>query len=183
MLSRQLGCFVVAVLIGLILPSSVAAQIENPRGTLFMPAGPTLPNQDIVDEINAIRGQLGGGVAEQLKGLNLIGQGEGSGLVEEVQREFSQEVSRLAGEGKRTFPQVQLPGVGTIEPGPIVTVSRAIGMPKRLEHYSTAEKLRSVARRMEEIAADLEGVNFYQDADKIRGQAQLFWQKARQLPR
>jgi hypothetical protein len=44
---------------------------------------------------------------------------------------------------------------------------------------SSSDQLRAAARRLEELAAELEVASLYEEADQIRNQAEKFWLKAR----
>jgi hypothetical protein len=50
-----------------------------------------------------------------------------------------------------------------------------------LSKRNPTDLLRSTARRLEDLAADLEAANLYEQADQIREQAGKFWLKAREI--
>ena len=54
-------------------------------------AKPKEPSEQIIDEIKAIRKQMGGGIADQLKGLGY----DGSNWDQQVEAEFENELNRL----------------------------------------------------------------------------------------
>ena len=100
---------------------------------------------EIVDQINAIRRQMGGGVAERLKGM-FDDSGHG---VEQLQRDFERELNDLA-----TAPsRVQ------------------VAMPSECETSCVCESLRKAARKLDSVAADLEDTGLYHEADRIRASA------------
>ena len=100
---------------------------------------------EIVDQINAIRRQMGGGVAERLKGM-FDDSGHG---VEQLQRDFERELNDLA-----TAPsRVQ------------------VAMPSECEASCVCESLRKAARKLDSVAADLEDTGLYHEADRIRASA------------
>lgn len=154
------------------------------------------PDQNLIDEINAIRRQLGGGIAEELKGLNL-----GNHVENQLREDFDQELNRLAAR-RQALSIVGSPRLGpdrnkwhdsrndlfsgeTSENN--LNISRSVAPsgltpihPRtRISQSLQIKKLRLSARRLDEIAAELEEVGLYEEADSIRGQARNFWLKAR----
>ena len=123
------------------------------------PAQPTVPpkiSPAMMDEINAIRAQLGGGIGEQLKGMFDDDQ--------ELNLEFQKQLKRQG--------QVKLPPSATYRQVATEPKSQAPPVPR-------VSRLRSVARLLDQAAADLEELEMYQDADRIREQAQQYRQMAR----
>ena len=102
---------------------------------------------EIVDQINEIRRQMGGGVAEQLKGM-FDDSGRG---VEQLQHDFETELNDLATAPRRT--QVAKP------------------LDYECETSRMCVSLRKAARELDSVAADLEDIGLYKEADKIRASA------------
>jgi hypothetical protein len=122
-------------------------------------------DQAVIDDINQIRRQLGGGIGKELEGLNqIIKENPISGGLwttidaDELDAEFNNELERL----------VEKPEAAS------KSYSRNLSSPR-----SAVQTLRESARMLETIAANLEEVNHYAEADSLRGQARDFWLKAR----
>ena len=90
---------------------------------------------------------MGGGVAEQLKGM-FDDSGHG---VEQLQRDFERELNDLATAPRR------------------VQVAKAL--PSECETSRVCESLRKAARKLDSVAADLEDTGLYHEADRIRASA------------
>jgi len=172
----------------------VTAQLDEPA-----PARSEIqsrPGQDLIDEINAIRRQLGGGIAEELKGLDL-----GNHVENQLREDFDQELNRLVTK-RRTLSVAGMPqshayrnkwqdskidppsGETSKNDFSISRSSAPIGLNPthpvtRIPQSLQIKKLRSSAHRLDEIAAELEEVGLYEEADSIRGQARNFWLNAR----
>ena len=208
-------------------------------------AGTSQANQAVVDEINEIRKQLGGGIEEQLRGLGI-----GKILDSQLKNDFEQELKQLAAQDAKSLKSGADPGT-TPDAAPSVdhagfsdlrqknraqslaqsriiarmisrggqsTVDNSRFVPKDNNHrfsgdtshifnfsrppqygpaagaqpgdfpaanatvkHSPLQSLRSAARRLDEISAELEDVGLYPEADSAREQARSFWLKAREL--
>ncbi len=80
------------------------------------------------------------------------------------------------------FPPVKAaakPGVPPNSPPLKAANNSGFPMVKR----SSSDQLRAAARRLEELAAELEVADLYEEADQIRNQAGKFWLKARKTAR
>ncbi len=194
-------------------------------------ADSVLSNQALIDEINAIRNQLGGGIRDQLRDLDF-----GKQLEIQLKNDFERELNRLAvqdagnhkpgvGQKDSNFPGAAPPSDRpyAIGPGnreghpqhpdvpfrfePRTGVGPGFGPPPRMFNFhrpighesaypsqnpdsrapgahrssNPVGPLRSAARRIDQIAADLEEVGLYAEADSAREQARRFWLNARQL--
>lgn len=183
-MNRQLGICVSLVLTcaaGGGTRSIAAQEIEKRPATRLVDLNdPGLENQAVVDEIREIRKLLGDGIAERLEGLDLGKSGEPMNLEQVFNRELdrlSKQTSQSGGRAssKMTPPEHPAPPDPAHVSHPIALRSTAT------DPAPAAVRLRRAARRLEEIAADLEDVHLFQDADEIREQARKFWNKARQF--
>lgn len=215
-------------------PATLTAQSNDPppiESTIHESA-----NQAVIDEINAIRNQLGGGIGEQLKGLDL-----GNPLNAQLQNDFERELNRLAtqnslsldraptktndsgsdiestrkpknttNDGQAAIPREIHDKRSPVRSGWLPNqrgTSELHGNPKALlrsleqkknfmpstvgseflafkasitrPQASQIRPLRVAARRLDEIAAELEEIGLYAEADSVRQQAHHFWLKAR----
>lgn len=175
--------WILTALIAMGFAADVNAQAPLPPGS--DPAG---TEQQVVEEINAIRQQLGGGIASQLKDAWI---GNLPGLP--IQQEFDRELKRLVSEAKpaeiaapgrpnRTANMIDhsnniansgdstrsnVDGLDEIPQGPIRV------RPPRGEH------LRRAARHLEQAAEELEYAGYFDQADRLRASAGQLWQQAR----
>lgn len=152
------------------------------------------PDQTLVNEINAIRSQLGDGVAERLGGLVDDDQWK-----ELAAMEFNQELKRLVGQSPTsqrpatTLPQLPRsatqPSISQSFPDPIAAPRRQTSIAENTQVHlgrpsvfrNSVGRLRNAARLLDAIAADLEEAKLFSEADEIRGQAEKFWRKAREF--
>lgn len=119
----------------------------------------TLTPQQIIDlrQIAALRALMGGGVAERLQGAI-----PGS----DPEQQFQQSLENLAIQNK-TAPPLFRP----------VSHGRNYRPPTR----SPQDALRSSAKKLEDLAAELELVQIYDKADELRELAVKYWLQARSL--
>ena len=108
-----------------------------------------------IDQIKAIRRQMGGGVASQLEGL-FEGSGQGR---EHLQREFDRQLKGLVGSPPK--------------------VPAAQSEPATDSNHDICSTLRQAARELDSIAADVEDVQLYAEADQIRANAKILRLRAR----
>lgn len=174
--------------------------IEPPKGPRWTPESLkssgeiSAQQQQLMSEIEAIRAQLGGGLSEQLKGLDqslLPPSVQDKATIQEksptAQQFFegalrtivNQETDAKRPEGSQTLLQHHSSAA--------VVASK----PRRWHHQmpnptAKQETLRRCAQQLEQVAAELERVGTYDDADQVRRQAQTLWTEARnqsELPR
>lgn len=108
------------------------------------------PQSEMIDQINALRRQMGGGVADQLDGLfDDSEQGR-----EQLQREFNRELNKLVA-----------------KPLPAEVVAPVPGDSRKDAANPMCVALRNAARELDSVAADLEDAELYQTADRIRASA------------
>ena len=233
-LSRGIWILVVFIC----LPGSIYGQTKNQP--VIEDATHRHTIQAVIDEINEIRKQLGGGIEEQLQGLHF-----GNPLKDQLKNDFDQEIERRLADSqaailesgadhansqrknpvesgsqhRQTVAPFGHPGV--LRPNPIqvvpktatnqqmgnqpeeLSLNRVFSFDQPVENESAAlptysvllarrtsaehppaspvRPLRSAARRMDEIAAELEEVGLFAEADSAREQALKFWLKARLL--
>lgn len=214
-------------------------QNESPRDNpIHANEGAVSPiERQKIDEINAIRAQLGGGVAGHLS--SLFGNTDSHPPLnnEQLQTEFEHELGRLAvqqrseqrlGPGSDAGPQQRLeqrsgPGsdAGSASanwsregrnPEPNQGNRSSIARPispdygfdqqrnpepgqnsqpsrwfvpdrpnsKTMSGTEATTRLRSVARLLEQAAAELEEIQFHSDADELRNKSQQYWRTARE---
>jgi hypothetical protein len=163
-------------------PIPIGKQPElNPAPTVLdSTPNQALANEDLVNEIQAIRKQLGGSIAEQFNGLEL---GK-PGAPMSAQQVFNQELDRLAAQTLQPggLPPSALAPAGHQPPVSQSNVSRPLKLRSPASDLErTTVRLRQAARQLDEIAADLEDARLFQDADEIREQARRFWSKAREF--
>ncbi|MDB2687753.1 hypothetical protein N9Y42_11140 [Mariniblastus sp.] len=83
------------------------------------------------------------------------------------------------------FMQNVLPGLKAGVGGGIAEQSKLFAIPglktKAVKVDSPQQVLRSTARTLEELAADLEQVKFYDKADELRKTAAQYWSQARTM--
>ena len=206
---------------------------------------PSATEQQMLDEIKAIRQRMGGGVAERLKGLNLDDETNASN-----REEFDQELLRLnkqalvanppvanppkqhdgkgdnrLGDDARTNSGQQFgPSRSSVNSRPVSQstynereqLQQEIAHRNQLIQYEMRARqgalefqnrainhgpvnskpspdaqlaqrqraqLRDAARRMEELAAEFEESDLYEEADETRDRARRFWEKARHFKR
>ena len=194
-------------------------------------AQPTESERQWLDEMQAIRQRVGGGVAERLKGLNLSEESTAMN-----QQEFEQELMRLkpqrmsdaqdgpldtarqiqilelqranalrqadiSREQAARFREAQPPardqstynegrrGRRQAEPREQQRAQYAAGWSEEPRRSAVrpglasrqSDVLREAARRLEQLAAEFEESNLYDEADETRDRARHFWQKSRQL--
>jgi hypothetical protein len=114
-----------------------------------------------VDEIIALRDGLGGSVVGSVFGAE-------NGLADELNGEFQAELARLVRQGADE-PQDRMP--------------EAQLMPGELPRVALSEKvhaIRTVSRQLEQLAWDLEDIQAYVEADRLREQAMALRIKARE---
>lgn len=112
-----------------------------------------------VDQINEIRRQMGGGVAGQLEGLfDSPDQGR-----QQLQRQFDRQLNDLVGTSTS-------PPVPAVQP-----------LPPSGSSHSVCVTLRLAARELDSVAADLEDIALYAEADQIRGNARNLRLRARMM--
>ncbi len=198
-------------------------QNESPRDNpIHANEGAVSPlEQQKIDEINAIRAQLGGGVAGHLS--SLFGNSDSHPPLnnEQLQTEFEHELGRLAvqqrsgpgsdagpananrnanwgreernpepNQGNRNsiarpnspnygFDQQRNPEPGqNSPPGRWFVPARPNS--KTMSGTEATKRLRSVARLLEQAAAELEEIQFHSDADELRNKSQQYWRTARE---
>lgn len=150
------------------------------QDSVLAPTQQPLPanvNPSVMTEINSIRQMMGGGVAEQLKGI-LPDPELGLQLEADFEKALRQQASQLN-------PGLATPGpsnpnrVRSLNSGgpPPQSPPVASQVPKLIHHH---HRLRAAARQLELIAADLEDGELYQEADSLREQARAFWLKSRE---
>lgn len=190
-------------------PNSVLGAVESGDDLIAKPVdGPesTVEARQIAEEINSIRRQLGGGLAQHLGEItNADSQAE-----ESLEASFQNELNRLARESKRqpdrSIGQVDAlrERIGqTTEPYSQPVRSDSIfqqqplyqtnsSQPSRsLERVAfgnsgsgspasnPADQLRGAARALDQMASQFETSGLYEEADQVRAQAQRFWLKSR----
>lgn len=133
------------------------------------------PNQALIEEIGALRQRLGGGLEEQLKGI--ISDVD---LKTQLRNDFDQAlIQQLNQKNAPSHGPNLVRSLGTESPSerraPIDSVTSSL--PKQ------TIALRAAARKMEIIAAELEGKGLFQEADSLRDRARVFWLKSRRLPK
>ena len=165
---------------------------QGETGTSSIP-GPNLQDQAVVLEINEIRKQLGGGVVETLSGML------DPPMKRELQESFDQQIRSL----KVDVPPIGTPfGLPTLQmplprpshgfssqhasavpakfrsgdPHAALTPSRAVDLGSR-----EIQVIRRSARRIDEVAADLEELGIYAEADRLREAARRLRQHARRM--
>ena len=169
------GLFLVCLAIGLF-PAVVASQEQH---------APVDPK--ILKELSEIRARLGGGVAEQLKGIDTSETWK-----ETAKRAYEEEIRRLAaGQAsslKASTRPAETPLLQPIKANPQPEkrwtqdsgdASNSPASPNRGLSQDRICHLRNAARHLEEMAANFELQGMYQEADEIREQAHRFWHKAR----
>lgn len=182
-------------------PMPLDRSLENQQNPLQRQANEidrlpaTAREQQMIDEVLALRRQMGGGISEQLKDLNL---GDGEFSPEQLARD---ELSRLAREesrlrpGKLTGSTNRPSGTLTMEPTDTdqirPSVDRALQQPgsqfmagsmdrnPTIDPNAARSSIRAAARQLEEAAAELENAQQYNEADKIRRIAGELWLRAR----
>ncbi len=117
------------------------------------------PADQAVDQINAIRRQMGGGVAAQLEGLF---ENSDRGR-QQLQHEFDRHLNNLM-------------GASTAPPVPAVQSHLPSGSAR-----SVCVTLRQAARKLDSVAADLEDIELYAESDQIRGNARNLRLRARMM--
>lgn len=211
----------VGILVAIILASPVAAQEDGPHLLPRSVSGQPIPagtgrlarpdpseqeldsqgnrqlDPAILEEINQIRTQLGGGVAAILKDFDLkpvpqpriVGGGEDAvanpdslSLRGELRSHFDQEIYRLMrdqGQAPSRSLQANPVQIGV----PVASHSRVVGSRRVGRTFVLSSRqagvLRESARHLEEVAAGLEGAGLYSQADQVRDQARAFWVQAR----
>jgi hypothetical protein len=119
-----------------------------------------LMDQKVIDQINAIRRQMGGGVADQLDGLfDDSEQGR-----EQLQQEFNRELNQLVA-----------------KPRPAEVPTPVPAQPRTDAGNRSSVALRNAARELDAVAADLEDAELYQAADGIRASAANLRSQARTM--
>ena len=113
-------------------------------------------------EMEALRKELGGGVAESLGDLM---------DPKAAQKEFALELERLSEESKQ-LPAIK-PKYQLVSPRPLKVVARPKMSRRSLYH--------SIARKIDGITADLEEAGCYEEADSMRDMAESYWKNARKL--
>ncbi len=174
-----------------------------------LPQG-SLQNQksaEIVDEIKAIRSQLGGGVAGQLEGL-FQDPAEGKELEGEFEKELMRKLEAmrklggptegeagakeainpddaqgpLAASGSGVAAKRLLRSLKSVSPtgaSPVnISPNRTGGFSGAVSNGQVAS-LRNAARHLEAAAADLEETGLYSEADHLREQARSLWRRGR----
>ena len=147
---------------------------------------PTAGQGQILDDINAIRNRLGGGVGETLKGM--FPEPGGSIVGESAQAMFDESLKQLTGAQPTqatNTKSLQLGlGNGSIpQPGSSLTRLSAPSPDALSPQSQKLATFRGAARKLDEAAADLEDVGAYDLADQIREQARALRQMARQWNR
>ncbi len=143
--------------------------------------------EDVINEINAIRNRLGGGVASRLEGLMPSHQespfsnnlADSSNSPTKFQNRYQQRP--LEGEFERQLRALAGPASQAKQ-----SVSSVDLNENRRDHDQDlfAQHLRTAARYLDLAAAELEEVSQYDAADELRQQAQQMRLKARStLPR
>lgn len=215
----------VGILVAIILVSPVAAQEDGPHLPPRSVSGQPIPagagrlarpdpseqeldsqgnrplDPAILEEINQIRTQLGGGVAAILKDLDLkpgpqprivdggedaVANPDSPSLRGELRSHFDQEIYRLMRDQGQT-PSRSLQANPVQIGVPVSSHSRGVrsrsvtsGAGRTFVLSSRqAGVLRESARHLEEVAAGLEGEGLYSQADQVRDQARVFWVQAR----
>ena len=198
-------------------------QNESPRDNpIHANEGAVSPiERQKIDEINAIRAQLGGGVAGHLS--SLFGNTDSHPPLnnEQLQTEFEHELGRLVaqqrseqrlGPGSDAGPENQNRGREERNPEPNQGSRGSIARPispnygfdeqrnprpgqnsqpsgwfgpdrpnfKTKSGTDAIRRLRSVARLLEQAAAELEEIQFHSDADELRNKSQQYWRTARE---
>lgn len=140
-------------------------------------------DEKIIEEISAIRSRLGGGVADQLKGIlpnsatSNAQESLGAFTSQQLQTEFESELRKLATQLDSGSPRA----VSTLTPpsqqtlgsvGP-VDINR-LGQPPKISVH-----LRHAARNLETAAAALEEAERFSQADRLRESARQLWIEAR----
>ena len=187
-MNRQLGIST-GVCVGLVLigvvhwetQTNAAQEIEKrPATTWDDSTDPGAQNQALIDEIRAIRKLLGGGIAQRLEGLDL---GK-PGAPMNAEQVFNEELDRLAKQTDQPGGAESAPLTPPDQPAPASQAHVSHPLAHRSDTKgpaSSAARLRSAARCLDDIAADLEDIRLFRDADEIRGQARMIWYKARQF--
>lgn len=115
-----------------------------------------------LNEIAALRARMGGGVSQRLKGAV-----PGS----DPDQQFHDSLKSLAAQVETT-PLTLLPTAAT----------RLAAKPKRKPAANSAQTvLRVSAKKLEDLAAELEQAKFYDKADELRATAAKYWLQARSL--
>ena len=180
-----------------LVPTTLSGQEEardailrtEPQANQALPA-PTRPiesQERVFGEIENIRNQLGGGVAKHLF--------DSKERQEQANQEFRNEIRRLGSSGvfqatyqepSRVAPMPARPGISStpLQSSPEQLLRYRPPQPASLSGGQSNSRmnvdlLRDSARQLEQIAAELEFAEMYSDADRIRGQAQDFWMRAR----
>ena len=115
-----------------------------------------------VSELERIRESNGGGVAEIFKGVV-----PGNDPDQQMFEMFKDLVKERNSAGLQTFPsrtRIQSATGGSV-------ADKALGQ----------QALRSVAKKLEQLAAELEQVQFYVKADELRKTAARYWVQARSM--
>ena len=134
-------------------PAQAPVQVTEP---LTMTTQQTLE----VNELAALKAMMGGGATESLKGV-VTGA--------DPEQLFLESIKKLSAQGK--MAAMTLPPAPT---SPLKRVSRsARGTPQAA--------LRASAKKLEDLAADLERVQLYDKADELRAIAAKYWFEARSM--
>jgi hypothetical protein len=189
--------------IATIMVATVVAQTNEPVAntkplkSLFQPAPaqqlesePVQPmanrlNQRQVEEIEALRKQMGGGVGERLKGVvpGVDPNQKFRQQLENLVREKESPARRFEPKNvPRSTAPLSLPNPSTRQrlqafPGNKATRAAQIATSPPTQQ----EVLRESAAGLERLAAEMESVGLYEQADQLRSTAKAFWQSARGL--
>jgi TolA-binding protein len=137
------------------IPAASDQTAQQPEPALPAPSSSAQVPDEVLDQINALREKMGGGVAEQLQGL-FPDQQQGR---ESLQQDFNRRFQRLQSEEQAAPGQVVAPSLDTQN-------SQQEGFPP-----TQRVALRLAARRLDVVAADLEDLDLYRQADQIRAHA------------
>lgn len=140
-------------------------------------------DEKIIKEISAIRSRLGGGVADQLKGMlpdsatSNAQKPKGAISEQQMQAEFEAELRKLANRKDYHPPRgvaaLAAPPEKTLGTVGLINVNKS-SQPSKLSNY-----LRLAARNLETAAAALEEAKRFSQADELRESARQLWIEAR----
>ncbi len=159
-------------------------------------------DEEMMIEIQAIRAQLGGGISKSLQGMELpptfgsaTSEPPDFTTTEKTDRSattaadnpvspddlFNQQLRSVMSEQKDTASTLRSPSTPAPTDAIITNHSNAaLQSNQRQPNPDRIDELRSCARRIEELAARLEALQAYPNADALRLQASKLWTAARQ---
>ncbi len=151
----------------------------NPQSKTLVPVTET-PKDQMISEINAIRNQLGGGIAEHLHEI-FQDRMPVPFSAEHLQTEFDNELrklNQLQASSQTLAKPVVLDAPTQMNRHRFLSV--VSDQVTATSAYLDPGPLRRAARHLESASAELETVGDYAEADKLREKAKSFWLKARQ---